>query len=321
MVPPRAPSFELQTLPPLFSALRSPAPPVTSDHGYSSRTPRLQLRPLTPRALAYAVSVSVYADLFRYRELFANLFRRDLQAKYRGSLLGLAWSLAHPLLLMAIYALVFSILLPVIDIEHFPLFLLSGLAAWIFFSTSLQAASRSILDNANLVKKVRFPRQLVPLSIVGTHLVTFAVMLAVLIAVNAIVIPETRRTSWLALPLACLFVAFVGGLALAVASANVLFRDVEHLLAALLLPWFFLTPVLYTFDKLPEKVRRHDTLIDVLTYANVATPPIQAIRDPLFAGSWPRAVDVAYLAGATVVALAVGAFVFMRVDDQIAVEL
>ena len=271
--------------------------------------------------VAYSGGVSVYADLFRYRELFANLFRRDLQAKYRGSLLGLAWSLAHPLLLMAIYALVFSVLLPVVDIDDYPLFLLSGLAAWIFFSTSLQSASRSILDNANLVKKVRFPRQLVPLSIVGTHLVAFAVMIAVLIVVNAIVVPETRQTSWLALPLAAVFVAFVGGWALAVASANVVFRDVEHLLAALLLPWFFLTPVLYTFDKLPEKVRRHETLIDVLTYANVVTPPIRAIRDPLFAGSWPRAVDVAYLGGATLAALVLGALVFRRVDDQIAVEL
>ena len=146
-------------------------------------------------------------------------------------------------------------------------------------------------------------------------------MIAGLIVVNAILVPETRETSWLALPLAAVFVAFVGGWALAVASANVVFRDVEHLLAALLLPWFFLTPVLYTFDKLPEKVRRHETLIDVLTYANVVTPPIRAIRDPLFAGSWPRALDLAYLGGATIAALVLGAFVFRRVDDEIAVEL
>ena len=265
--------------------------------------------------------MSIYADLVRYRELFANLFRRDLHAKYRGSVLGLAWSLAHPLLLMAIYLLVFSLLLPVIDIDNYPLFLLSGLAAWIFFSTSMQAASRSILDNANLVRKVRFPRQLLPLSIVGTHLVTFAVMLAVLLVVNAILIPETRDTSWLAVPLAAVFVAFVGGLALAIASATVVFRDIEHLLAALLLPWFFLTPVLYSFDRLPGDLEANDTLVQILRYTNVVTPPIEALRDPLFFGVLPQLVDVIYLCVAAAVALALGAFVFSRVDDRIAVEL
>jgi ABC-type polysaccharide/polyol phosphate export permease len=265
--------------------------------------------------------VTVYVDLIRYRELFGNLFRRDLQAKYKGSVLGVAWSLAHPLLLMGIYTLVFSLLLPVVDIDHYPLFLLSGLAVWVFFAISVQDASRSLVANANLIKKVRFPRQLVPLSIVATHLVGFGVMLVGLMVVNAIVIPETRDTVLLALPLAVLVVALVSGVALAIACANVVFRDVEHLLAALLLPWFFLTPVLYTLDKLPGNADPSRTLVDVLRYGNVLTPPIEALRDPLFFGRTPDVVDVAYLAAAAVIALAVGAFVFSRVDDQIAVEL
>ena len=265
--------------------------------------------------------MSIYADLVRYRELFANLFRRDLHAKYRGSVLGLAWSLAHPLLLLGIYVLVFSLLLPVVDIDHYPLFLLTGLAAWIFFATSIQAASRSMLDNAGLIQKVRFPRQLIPLSIVGTHLVTFVVMLGGLLVLNAVFIPETRDTVWLAIPLAVLFVALVGGLALAVASANVVFRDIEHLLAALLLPWFFVTPVLYSFERLPGDLEASDTLVQFLRYGNFITPPIEAVRDPLFFGVLPDAVDVVYLAVAAAVALGLGAFVFSRVDDRIAVEL
>ena len=94
----------------------------------------------------------------------------------------------------------------------------------------------------------------------------------------------------------------VGGLSLTLACLNVLFRDVEHLLSALLLPWFFLTPVLYSLDNLPEGVTRHETLIDVLTYVNFVTPPLEAIRDPLFWGELPRAIDVAYLAVAAVAA-------------------
>jgi len=265
--------------------------------------------------------MTVYADLFRYRELFASLFRRDLKARYKGTLFGVAWSLANPLLLMAIYVLVFSLLWKVTSIDHYPLFLLSGLAVWIFFSASLQAASRSMLDYAELIKKVRFPRQLVAFSTVATQLVAFAVMLAGLVAVNAIVLPRTRDTVWLALPLALLVVAFVAGLALAVASANVVFRDVEHLVSALLLPWFFLTPILYSLEELPGGFERYHAVVEVLRWANPVTPLIYALRAPLFFGELPALGDVLYLLGAASAALALGAFVFSRVDDRIAVEL
>ena len=140
--------------------------------------------------------MTVYADLFRYRELFGSLFRRDLRAKYKGSVLGLAWSLAHPVVLMLVYLLVFSVMLKIqtADYEHYWLFLLSGLPVWVFFATSLQSASRSLLENANLIRKVRFPRQLVPLSIVATQLVGFAVMLAIVIVLSLVYVPDARDT-------------------------------------------------------------------------------------------------------------------------------
>ena len=131
------------------------------------------------------------------------------------------------------------------------LFLLCGLPAWVFFATAAQASSRSLLENANLIRKVRFPRQLVPLSIVATHLVGFAVMLVVVVVLSLFKLPEARDTVWLAFPLGALFACMVAGVALAIASLNALFRDVEHLLTALLLPWFFLTPILYSLDQLP----------------------------------------------------------------------
>jgi lipopolysaccharide transport system permease protein len=265
--------------------------------------------------------VTVYTDVLRYRDLFASLFRRDFQARYKGSALGVVWSLANPLLLTAIYVLVFSLLWQVTDeIPHYPLYLLTGLAPWIFFSASLQAATRSMLDNAPLIRKTRFPRQLVPLSTVATQLVTFGIMLAVLLVLNGTLIPEVRDTEWLALPLAGLFVCLVGGIAVAVAAANVLYRDVEHLVGALLLPWFFLTPVLYRFDQLPG-VEDHQTVVNVLRWGNPITPPIEAIRAPLWEGRMPRAADVVYLAVAAVVSLGLGAWVFTRADDRIAVEL
>jgi ABC-type polysaccharide/polyol phosphate export permease len=266
--------------------------------------------------------VTVYLDLVRYRELFASLFRRDLRAKYKGSVLGLAWTLAHPLVLMGVYLVVFSVLwrASIASFDHYWLFLLCGLPVWVFFSTSLQSASRSLLENANLIRKVRFPRQLLPLSMVATQLVAYVVMLGVVLVLCLVYRPEARDTAWLALPLAALAVALVAGLALAVASANAVLRDVEHLVTALLLPWFFLTPVLYDLDGIPG-AERHPWLVDLIHWANPITPAVLAVRDPLFFGRAPAGTDVAYLVVAAALALGVGALVFRRVDDRIAVEV
>jgi ABC-type polysaccharide/polyol phosphate export permease len=264
--------------------------------------------------------MAVYADLVRYRELFANLFRRNFQAKYRGSALGLAWSLVNPLALMGVYLLVFGVLFPN-KIPHYALYLLAGLTCWVFFATSLQAASRSLIDSAELIKKVRFPRQLVPFAVVATQLVTFALMLAILIVLSLAFIPAARATVWLAIPLAALFACLVAGVSLIVACLNVIFRDVEHILAAALLPWFFLTPILWRFADLPASAQAHHKLFDVLRWGNFVSPPIYAVRDALWLGDPPRIADVVYLVVAAAVSLAAGAFLFRRLDDRMAIEL
>ena len=267
--------------------------------------------------------MTTYLDLYRYRELFGSLFRRDLRAKYKGSVLGLAWSLAHPIVLMLVYLLVFSVMLEIqttADYDHYWLFLLAGLPVWVFFATSLQSASRSLLENANLIRKVRFPRQLLPLSMVATQLVGFAVMLVIVVGLSLVYVPDARDTVWLAIPLAALAACLVAGLALAVASLNAVYRDVEHLVAALLLPWFFLTPVLYSLESIPG-VEDHPRLINLIHYGNPLTPAIEAVRDPLFFGRLPAAGDAVYLVVSALLALALGAFVFSRVDDRVAVEV
>ncbi len=264
--------------------------------------------------------MTVYSDLFRYRELFANLFRRDFQAKYKGSLLGVAWSLLNPLVLLGVYLLVFGVIFPS-KTPHYPLYVLSGLACWTFFATSLQSSARSLIDSAELVKKVRFPRQLVSLSMVGTQAVTFAVLIVVLIVLSLALVPDARPYVVLSIPLAVLFAAEVLGIALVVACLNVLFRDVEHVIAAGLLPWFFVTPILWSTSTLGDRAERHQTLLTVLHWVNPVAPPIFAVRDAIWSGHAPRWTDVLYLVVAAFVALALGAIVFRSVDDRIAVEL
>jgi lipopolysaccharide transport system permease protein len=263
--------------------------------------------------------MNVYADVVRYRELFGNLFRRDLQAKYRGSALGVLWTIVNPIMLMGVYLLVFGVVWKTRFTTggHYPLFLLSGLAIWTFVAAALQSATRSMLDNANLIRKIRFPRQLVPLSVVGAHLVSFAAMLAILLVINAIVLPRVRATELLAIPLALLVVGLVSGLALAAASLDVLFRDIEFIVSALLVPWFFLTPIIYPLSS----IAAHRHVVEVIHWANPLSPAVQAVRAPLFLGQMPFWGDALYLVVACVIALALGAYVFTRVDDQIAIEV
>jgi lipopolysaccharide transport system permease protein len=275
---------------------------------------------MTIRTSLHWQPVSLYADLFRYRELFLNLFRRELRVKYRGSILGLGWTLINPIVLMIGYWLLFSILLRAVSIEHYPLFVISGLITWIFFQSAVTMACTSLLGHASLVKQVRFPRQLLPLSVVATNLVTLLVMFVIVLPINLIIVPESRTTFWAAIPLLIPLTALVTGFAIVLASATVMFRDVEHLITTALLPWFILTPIFYTFDQLPG-IENHPRVADALYYGNPVAPFVEAIRDPLFFGQLPAVGDLVYLLVAAALALVIAAMVFRRVDDQLAAQL
>ena len=144
-------------------------------------------------------------------------------------------------------------------------------------------------------------------------------MLAALLVLNFALLPRVRETEWLALPFGLALVAITGGLALAIASLNVLFRDVEFLVAALLLPLFFLTPVLYPLTD--PQIARRDWVVDLIHWGNPLSPPVEALHDVLFYGRLPTLGDTVYTVVAALVALALGAWVFNRVDDEIAIQV
>jgi homopolymeric O-antigen transport system permease protein len=264
--------------------------------------------------------VRLYVDLFRYRDLFLNLFRREVRVKYRGSTLGVAWTLINPIALMLAYWLIFSVIVRAVTVGHYPLFLLTGLLVWLFFQSTIQMSCSSLLGHASLVKQVRLPRQLLPVSVVATNAVTMLVMLAVILPLNLLVIPATRTTFWAALPLFVPLTALVTGFAIVLASSTVMFRDIEHLIGTVLLPWFILTPIFFPFNAMPG-IATHPTLANVLYYGNPVAPIVTAIRDPLFFGVMPRMSDVVYAFGVALAALVVASLIFRRIDDQLAVQL
>jgi ABC-type polysaccharide/polyol phosphate export permease len=264
--------------------------------------------------------LSLYVDVVRYPDLFLNLFRRELHGKYRGSVLGVLWTLVNPLALMAVYTLVFSVLLKAFQVEHYALFVLSGLVTWVFFQSAVQMSCSSLFAQPSLVKQVRFPRHILPLAVVATNVVTLGVMFAVVLIANLIVIPETRSTFWAAIPLLVPLIALASGLGVIVGYLTVVYRDVEHLMTTIFLPWFFVTPIFYTLDALPG-LEDNKWVVDVIHYVNFVTPFVEAIRDPLFFGELPALGDVVYCAVAGLVALALGVVVARRIDDQVAATL
>ena len=261
------------------------------------------------------------AAVVQQRELFASMLRREVRQRYKGSVLGILWSLVTPLVMMGAYTLVFSLIFTAVPFDHYPAFLLTGLSVWVFFAGGLEAGTASIVASANLVKKVAFERSIVPLASTMSHLVTFAAMVAVLVPVNLILQPETRTTMILLPALIVCLVVMTAGLALALSALNVYFRDVQHILGALLLPWFFLTPIFYSLDQLPENVSGNDLAIDVLRYGNPLTPLVESVHDVAFFGQWPSVGQLVYVGAATAVSAIVGMLVFRRLEPEMAVEL
>jgi lipopolysaccharide transport system permease protein len=264
--------------------------------------------------------VSLYVDVLRYPDLFMNVFRRELHGKYRGSILGLVWTLINPLALVGVYTLVFSVLLKAFTMEHYPLFVVTGLVIWVFFQSAVQMSCSSLFAQPTLVKQVQFPRHMLPLAVVATNVVTLGAMLAVAVGANLIFIPETRTTFWAGLPLIVPLIALASGLGVVFGYVTVLYRDVEHLMNTIFLPWFFLTPIFYQLDQLPG-LEDNERVADVLYYVNFVTPFVEAIRDPIFFGEFPELGDVVYCVVAAIVALGLGAIVARRMDDHVAAQL
>jgi lipopolysaccharide transport system permease protein len=247
--------------------------------------------------------------------LFEQLVRRELRQKYQGSVLGIAWYLVNPLVLMAAYWFLFDVVLDSFGYADYPLFLLCGLVVWLFFSQSLVQAATSLLDQGALVRKARFTREAIPAAVVGVQLITFLVVLA-LLAVVCVAIRGTLEPALLVLPfvLACLAL-FVLGIALVVAVLHAFYRDVAPILGAALLPWFFLSPIFFGIDQ----VTRNEGARFVLEWLNPVAPFIVAVRDVLYGGELPSASVLAYVAAAAVVAVLAGRALFGRLEGELAV--
>jgi lipopolysaccharide transport system permease protein len=254
------------------------------------------------------------SELVGYRELIRNLVARDLKVRYKNSVLGILWSLLNPLLMMTILTVVYTVMMPS-NIPDFPVFLLCGLLPWNFFSASMTAATGSIVDNAHLVKKVYFPREVLPISVVLSNLVNFLIALIVLFAMIAVF--KVRLTAWVFLLPLIIFIQmmFTAGMALFLSTLNVFYRDTKIIVEVSMMAWFFVTPVFYPIDKLPPNYVLWGVNVDVQRWLRIVNPMaslVAAYRDVLF---WGRMVGPDFLLRTFVTALVVlvgGYLVFVR---------
>jgi ABC-2 type transport system permease protein len=178
-------------------------------------------------------------------ELLASLVRKDLKVKYKNSALGFLWSLANPLLYLVVFDLVFSVFLRN-NVPYFAVMFMSGLLVWNFFNLSTLSATGVVVGSANLVRKVRFPRVVLPLASVGFAAVHFVLQMMVFFVFLLVFYRDFIGPQLVLLvPALAVALVFTVGLALLVSALNVRYRDVEHLLEIILLAWFWLTPIVY----------------------------------------------------------------------------
>ncbi len=182
-----------------------------------------------------------------------NLVRKELKVKYTASLLGAVWSVLNPIVFLAVFTFVVKVMGN--STPHYPVFLLSGLLAWNLFSVAVGNGTRSVIDNGNLVKKVAFPREILPLSVVGVALVDFVLQSAVLLVFILATSYGFHVEALVLYPLSFVtLVVFTTALTFWVSALNVRYRDVQHLIGLALLVWFWMTPIVYPGGIVQDKV-------------------------------------------------------------------
>jgi lipopolysaccharide transport system permease protein len=257
--------------------------------------------------------------LLRYRALIGALVARELKARYRGSVLGFFWSFVNPLLLLLIYNFVFTTVMPAArgeGLEPYALFLFCGLLPWTWFSSSLLESSNVLIAGGNLIRKVMFPAEVLPIVTVLAGFVHYCLGLVVLAAFFIYYQHPVSLTDLPWLPaIVMVQLVLTLGLSLLIASLTVHFRDLRDLLSNLMTLWFFGTPIIYPLSRAPESAR---WILNLNPFTHLAV----AYQDVLFRvepfTAWRRLLIVGAM---SVVVFAAGYFVFDRLRDTLAEEV
>lgn len=258
--------------------------------------------------------MNLFKELYLYREMIASLIRRDLRGKYKGSFLGFLWTFVNPLLQLLVYTFVFSIVMKN-GIDKYYLFLFVALVPWIFISTCATGGSNVIYAQKDMVQKIYFPREVLPIAFVTSQfvnmLLTFLVIFAVLIVTGF----GINFVALLYLPIIMIVEFLLAlGITLIFSGLSVYFRDLEFILNILSMAWMYATPILYNVEMVPENLQK-------IYYLNPMTSITIAYRDILYYKKAPELSTLGMAFALGVLFIVVGEVVFSKLKRHFAEEL
>jgi ABC-type polysaccharide/polyol phosphate export permease len=257
--------------------------------------------------------VKIFKDLYNYRELLNTNVRKEIRGKYKGAWLGIVWSFLNPLLMLLIYAIVFPYILR-IEVENYTMYLMVALIPWNFFTTVVQLGAGSIVNNGNILKKVYFPREIIPISVVTSGLINYLITFLIVVI---FLLFSGIGISWTLLlfpVIAIIQYILILGLTFALSALTVYIRDLEHFVGVFLLMMFYVTPVIYNPEMLPVKF---EWVLKINPMAYI----IEAYRDILYYKQLPDMLNLSVIAVMSIAFLIVGFVIFKKLERNFAEEL
>lgn len=252
-------------------------------------------------------------DLYQYRELLKNNIKKEIRGKYKGAWLGIFWSYINPLLMLVVYSVVFSQIMRV-NIPNYTMFLFTALIPWTFFTATVSQGAFSVVANGNIIKKVYFPREIIPISIVTSNALTF--LISCIIMFIFIIITGLGFSWYILLFPAVVLTQYLllMGISLILSAITVYVRDVEHIITVLLMVMFYGTPIVYSMAMVPASMK-------MILLINPMTPIINAYRDILFYKQMPNMLQLGGIIVISLVVLVFGLFIFKKLQRNFAEEL
>lgn len=258
--------------------------------------------------------ITTFKEIFNYREMITSLVRKDLRGRYKGSVLGFLWTFINPLLQLLVYNMVFSIILRA-GVEKFYLYLFVALIPWIFFSAALTGGAVSVISQKDLINKIYFPREVIPISYVTSCFVNMVLSFIVVIAVSLISGVRPTLLALLCLPIIMLVEYVLAiGMALIVSALTVYLRDLEYILGIISMAWMYATPICYPLSMVPDKYKN-------LFRLNPMTDIIGAYRAILYDGKVPELSTLWTSVVLGLVCMIAGFLIFGKLKKHFAEEL
>ena len=257
--------------------------------------------------------MKVFKELYQYRELLKTNVQKEIRGKYKGSFLGVLWSFLNPLLMVLVYALVFPYIMRT-NVDNYLVYLITGVIPWNFFTTCITTGCNCVWINGGIIKKVYFPREILPISVVAAGLINFLIScIIILLFVLFGGIGFSIQLLWLPL-IAIIQSALSLGLLFILSAINVYVRDIEYLVGFLLNLLFYATPILYTADMFPESIRW-------VLYLNPMTTIIESYRNVFYYQQSPALIPLMIVFMVSFIILIIGYLIFKKLERGFAEEV